>query len=103
LAAYFLFSSYAAAKPTTIKVSENGLSLETDLNRTTIPWTDIQSRNFVDELLFNSLKIKLKKIEMISIINFIWRGNNEIYGFLRSMNLHQADDQWKRIYTPVVK
>ena len=51
LAEDFLFSSYAATKPTTIKVSENGLSLETDLDRTTIPWTDIQSHNFVDELL----------------------------------------------------
>ncbi len=93
LAANFLFSSYAAAKPTTIKVSENGLSLETDLDRTTIPWTDIQSHNFVDELLLNSLKIKLKNMETISIIDFKWRGNKEIYGFLQSMHLHQAEDQ----------
>jgi hypothetical protein len=93
LAADFLFSSYAAAKPTTIKVSENGLSLENDLDRTAIPWTDIQSHNFVDKLLFNSLKIKLKNMETISIIDFKWRGNKEIYGFLQSMHLHQTEDQ----------
>jgi len=97
LAADFLFSSYTVAKPTTIKVSENDLSLETNLDRTTIPWTDIQSHNFVDELLLNSLKIKLKNMETISIIDFKWRGNKEIYSFLRSMNLHQAEDQMKEV------
>ena len=33
LAADFLFSSFAATKPTTIKVRENGLSLENDLDK----------------------------------------------------------------------
>ena len=93
LAADFLFSSFAATKPTTIKVSENGLSLKNDLDRTTIAWTDIQSHNFIDELLLNSLEIKLKNMETISIIDFKWRGDKEIYGFLQSLHLHQAEYQ----------
>ena len=32
-------------------------------------------------------------METISIIDFKWRGNKEIYGFLQSMHLHQAEDQ----------
>ncbi len=91
LAVIFLFSSYAAAKPTTIKVSESSLSLDINLKRITIPWTDVLTYNFSDELLINSLKIGTKNGQEISIIDFKWRGNKEIFSFLHRIQLHRVE------------
>jgi len=100
IAAAFLFSSYAAAKPTAFTVDINGLSLESNLHSTSIPWIEIQSNHFFDELLLNSLKIKLKNKETISIIDFKWRGKKEIYGLLRSIHLHQTEEQVEKGVSP---
>lgn len=93
MAADFLFSSYTAAKPTRINIDENGLFLESNLQITKIPWNDIRSHKFYNELLLNSLKIKLENKETISIIDFKWRGEKEIYGFMQSMYPHLAEEQ----------
>jgi len=97
LAVVFLYSSYTAAKPTSIQMDKNGLSLINNLKTTNIPWKDIRSQNFYDELFLNSLKIKLENEEIISIIDFKWRGEKEIYGLLHSIKSHQAEEELEEV------
>ena len=39
----------------------------------------------------NSLKIKLENKEILSIIDFKWRGEKEIYGFLQGLHHHSEE------------
>ena len=92
LAADFIFSSFAAARSVELDLDQQGLKINNLARTRAYSWNNIQSFRFYDELLLNSIKIRLIDQEMISIIDFKWRGNKEIYGFLEGLYAHLGSE-----------
>ncbi len=92
LAADFIFSSFAAARSVVLDLDQQGLRINNLTLTRAYSWNDIQSFRFYDELLLNSIKIRLIDQEMISIIDFKWRGNKEIFSFLQGLNAHLGSE-----------